>query len=167
MTDLILDSVEAALVSGGISAFRSFPARHKRLSAETCVVISLRWAKSLGGAMGDYLGLKEKENGGIVELYGKRLEIELLFEIYAPFEGASGAEDCVRCADELRALSAGLPSGIRPLEFTCGEVSAVEEISYFKCDCTLLCTAFLIAEDGGEQGEFLDFVLKGAVDHVN
>lgn len=166
MIDVILDAVIKVLTDALIRAFREFPVRGAD-KKEIGVTVGLRKCKSLCSGLGDYLGVRTKENGASVELYGKKLELELSFQVFSPFGGSSGAGGCVKCADRLQALMGLFPSGIRVLEFAGGEVIADEELSAFRCECTARCLAFLIAESGGEQGEFLDFVLKGAVDGVN
>lgn len=166
MVDLILEPVVRVLSDGGLRAFRAFPARLRDRKGP-CVIVGLRSYKCLSGGLGEYLGFREKENGETIELYGKRLELELLFEVYAPFEGAEDAGACVRFAESIGALTEGFPSGLRPLEFICGEAKADEELGCFRCECVLQCSAFLVAEGIGEQGEFLDFVLKGVITSGN
>ena len=165
--DSVLNSVCSALSDGGLKVFREFPRRFADKDGEATVVLGIRSSKAFSGGLGDYLGLKEKANGEIVEVYGKRLEMELSFEIVASLDVEDGAAVCVKCADALRMLLRKMPQGLKVLEFSLGEVSAIKELSAFRCECLAKCLAFVVAEDDGQQGEFLDFVLKGAVDGVN
>ena len=167
MFDSVLNSVCAVLSAGGLQVFREFPRRFPDKSGEVSVVLGIRSSKAFSGGMGDYLGSRAKPNGELVEVYGKRLEMELAFEIFCSTEASDGAAACVCCADMLRALMEKMPQGLSVLEFSSGEVSVSRELSAFRCECLGKYYAFVVAEDDGQQGEFLDFVLKGAVDSVN
>lgn len=165
MLDSVLDQVTGILTGHGFHAFREFPdSRMHRDKVSVCV--GAEGCKSLSSGLGDYLGVRTEDNGAETELFGRRLELTLAFEIFSPFE-VTGAAGCTQCADELRRLLLRFPSGFRLLETTCGEVTADEELSSFRCTFRVKCIAFLVAEDLGGQGEFLDFVLKGVVDGVN
>lgn len=166
MVDSILDAVIKVLTDAGLRAFREFPSRAAD-KKEICVTVGARRCKYLGSGMGEYLGIRAEESGAVTELYGKKLEMELVFDVFSPFGAKPDAGACVRCSDELQALTGFFPSGLRLLEFCSGEVTADEELSAFRCECTAACLAFLIAEDEDGQGEFMDFVLKGVVEGVN
>ena len=165
--DSVLNSVCSVISDGGMKVFREFPRRFADRDGEATVVLGIRSSKAFSGGLGDYLGLKEKANGEVVEVYGKRLEMELSFEILASLDIEDGAAVCVKCADALRVILGDVPQGLKVLEFSLGEVSVVKELSAFRCECLVKCLAFVVAEDDGQQGEFLDFILKGVVDGVN
>jgi hypothetical protein len=166
MVNSITEPVMRALAEGGLRVFGEFPAR-PRDKHGPFVVVGLRSYKCLGSGLGEYLGIREKDNGEIVELYGKRLEPELLFEVYAPIKGAADAGECSRAASRLGELTEGFPAGLRPVEYSIGEISCDEELGCFRCECVLKCQAFLVAEAGSQPGEFTDFVLKGVIANGN
>jgi len=168
MLNDILDAVVNAIKSAGINAFREFPEKRDDLKSGASVSVGADSCKCLSSGLGEYLGTRAGAGGsGDAELFGRRLELELRFEIYSPFGAAYGAADCVRCADSLRECFGVLPPGLKALDMECGEIKADEELSCFRCSCALHALAFLVAESTGGETEFLDFVLKGTVDSGN
>lgn len=168
MLDDVLDEVVTALKQKNINAFREFPEKRAEMRSGVSVFVGIESCKYLSSGMGEYLGVRAGGEGdGDKELFGKRLELELGFEIFSPFGVKFGASGCVQCADSLRSCFGRLPSGIKALEMSCGEVYADEKLSAFRCQCKLRCLVFLIAESDGGDIEFLDFVLKGTVNSGN
>ncbi|MEG0876073.1 MAG: hypothetical protein RSF77_02895 [Oscillospiraceae bacterium] len=163
MLDTVLTAVVSALTAAGIKAFRQFPNRRADLSLGAFVCLGVDSCKCLSSGLGEYLGIKIGAQGLETELFGRRLELLLGFDVFSPFESAAGADGCIQCADALRGALSGLPSSIRGLELSCGEVSADEESGCFRCKCTLRALAFLVAESSGDGTEFLNYVLKGTV----
>ena len=168
MLDVILDTVVSTLKGAGVTAFRAFPETAENLPAAGGVSVEAETYKVSGAGLGDYLGTRAA-NGGKAEkeLFGKRLELTLGLEVFAPFGGAGGATVCGQAADNLHEALAALPVGLKVLEMDCGEVSADEELNAYRCRCTAKCLAFLVAETDGEAPEFTDFKLKGTVKNVN
>ena len=165
LTDVVLNAVVEILEREGINAFLQFPERAADLKNGVFVCLSVDKCRSLSSGLGEYLGVLSGMGGKPdKELYGRRLELELGFEIFSPYGEGFGATACLKCADKLKSLHMLFPSGIQALEFSYGEISADDELAVFRCLCKLSCTAFLIAEgDGDESIEFLDFVLKGTI----
>ncbi len=165
MLNDVLDAVVAVLKAGGLNAFREFPEQRADMKTGVSVSVGMDSCKYLSSGMGEYLGTREGPGGSAdTELFGRKLELELRFEIYSPFGSRFGASGCVECADALRRCALKLPSGLRVLDFKFGEISADEKLSAYKCACSARALAFMVAESNGGEGEFLDFVLKGTVD---
>lgn len=164
MDKAVLEGLLSALEAGGLRAYREYPDKELLCGQEVFAVAGAESLKSLSPGLGEYLGLNRPGEGlSEKEVYGKRLELSLYLEVYSPFSGGRGTEgisDYIgaigRCIDELG-------SGIRVMETEFGEVFADEELCAFRQRCRLNCQAFLIAESSGEEGEFLDFVLKGRI----
>ena len=168
MLDDILEAVVAAMKAEGLNAFREFPERRTDLKTGVSESVGIDSCKQLSSGMGEYLGTRAGEGGTAdTELFGRRLELELRFEIFSPFGTSFGASGCVQGGDRLRACFCKLPSGIRVLDMKSGEISADEKLSAYRCVCNLRALAFMVAESDGENTEFLDFVLKGTVDSGN
>ncbi len=168
MLNTVLDTVVSVLRAEDLNAFREFPERRADLKTGVSVSVGIDSCKYLSSGMGEYLGTRAGIGGkDDTELFGRRLELELRFEIYSPFGTAFGASGCVQCLDSLRASFGKLPSGIRALDMDCGEICAEDKLSAYKCVCKLRCLAFMVAESDGNETEFLDFVLKGIVDSGN
>lgn len=159
-----MDEIVAALKTAGVCAFRAFPESAEALPAEGGVSVSIGSYRVSGSGMGDYLGTRAASGGqGEKELFGRRLELTLGFEVFAPFGGTGGAAVCDRAADALRLALGTLQAGLRVLEMDCGETAADETVGAYRCRCEANCVAFLVAETGGEAPEFTDFKLKGTV----
>lgn len=168
MLDDVLDAVVTVLKAENLNAFREFPERRADLKTGVSVSVGIDSCKYLSLGMGEYLGTRTGVGGKAdAELFGRRLELELRFEIFSPFGTTFGASGCVQYTDSLRACFGKLPSGIRVLDMNCGEVSADEKLSAYRCVCSLRALAFMVAESDGAETEFLDFVLKGTVDSGN
>ncbi|MBP8640804.1 MAG: hypothetical protein KBI01_07905 [Oscillospiraceae bacterium] len=164
MLDDIIDAVIATLKSEGLNAFREFPERRSDLKTGVSMSVGINSCRYLSSGMGEYLGTRAGVGGvGDTELFGKRLELELRFEIFSPFGAAFGALDCVQSVDRLRSCFEKLPSGLKVLDMKSGELSADEKLCAYRCICTLSALAFMVAESDGNESEFLDFVLKGTV----
>lgn len=168
MLDSVLDAVVSTLRAEDLNVFREFPERRADLKTGVSVSVGIDSCKYLSSGMGEYLGTRTGTGGSAdTELFGRRLELELRFEVYSPFGTAFGASGCVRCVDSLRTSFEKLPSGIRVLDMDCGEICADDKLSAYKCVSKLRCLAFMVAESDGNETEFLDFELKGIVDCGN
>lgn len=168
MLNVILNAVTQTLTLGGVNAFREFPQDEVLHDSGAFVCVGSEKCKCLSPGFGDYLGVRtDILSGAITELFGKRLEITLNFEVYAPYHLDLGEETCVECADKVTRLLDKLPSGLRVIDMIRGEVKADDKLSLFHCACSLRCMAFFIAEKNDEEAEFLDFILKGAVGSAN
>ncbi|NCC68663.1 MAG: hypothetical protein EOM14_10825 [Clostridia bacterium] len=166
MLDAVIDALTEVLTEGGISAVRRFPAAAAELSAGV-VCVSIDGGRSISPGFGDYIGVRVNDDGGETELFGRRLEFDARFEIIWPFAADLGAKSCAECADEVMQLLGTLPGGMRATEISRGEVTEDETLAAFRCICTLRCTAYFVAERGGDDTAFTDFVLKGAVGNAD
>lgn len=165
MLESVLEAVIGALKKGGLEAGGEFPFESRRLTGPWICVYAGD-CRSLDSGFGGYLGLKARDDGSQTELYGRRLELELLFDVYAPLK-AGGSELCRRTADKLRGLTETFPQGLRILELSGGRMTAEEGMGAYRCSFRASCAALFLAEAYGDEGEFSDFVLKGVVDGVN
>lgn len=122
--------------------------------------VAVREGKSGGAGFGSYLGQEtDPETGEIRELYGKRLELELAVDIYAPT-----AESCEGAAmTAAGVLLEGLGAGVRPLEVKWEEPRWDRERELFLCRGSARCRAYFTAAMDDESGTLLDFELKGVV----
>lgn len=165
MIEKVLKAVTEALKQEGFETRKEFSFASEELRGPL-VCVSAGQYKCLDAGMGRYLGVRREENGAQRELFGKRLELELVFEVYAPF-GEDGAALCRSTADRLCGLADILPEGIRLLEMSCGALEAREALAAYSISCRARCMALFTADASGDEDEFLDFVLKGVVRDVN
>jgi hypothetical protein len=166
MLNAVINALTGVLTAGGISAVRRFPATAAEFS-DGVVCVSVDACRSISPGFGDYIGVRVNDDGGETELFGRKLEFDARFEIIWPFASDSGAKSCTECADEVMQLLGVLPEGLRATEISRGEITADETLAAFRCTCTLRCTAYFVAERGGDDTAFTDFVLKGAVGNAD
>jgi hypothetical protein len=168
MLNAVLDAVTKTLVSAGVNAFREFPDRDLPSSGGTFVCVGSDECICRSPGFGDYLGVRtDLLSGAVTELFGKRLEVTLCLEVFSPYDPSFGEKACALCADKVTEILDGLPSGLRVIQITREGVTADEELSLFRCVCSLRCLAFFIAEKSEERTEFLDFIMKGAIGSAN
>ncbi len=164
MMNTVADAVVSILKESGFDACREYPETPFLQKKGARIVVGVEKADCCSPGMGDYLGVK-KAAGGSAEsdVYGKRLEIGLALEIFAPFEGAAGARLCSETADRIFKLASEFPPGIKPKEMEIREIAEDEELCAFRCICRLKCTAYFVAEVQEDESVFSDFILKGNI----
>ena len=154
----IRDAVIDALQDAGLEAEAAFPERRarKHTGAFACVAVGAAEGKAVGFC--NYLGEAPGRDGVSRELYGKQLEGEIIVEIRA-----ESARDCdCGCETASGVLLGGLPEGIRPGGLKWEALCWDKALQLFLRRGRLSCTALFTAS-AGEEDEFLDFILKGAV----
>lgn len=164
MLEQVINSIVSRLQVNGISAFRQYPNGKGLLEKGCCVCVSAESCKSISAGMGEYLGLCRTESGQEREIFGKRLEMELGLEIFAPFSMDKGADKCLSCGERLRQVLFAPTPEMKLTEMSFGAVEADNELGAFRSMCKLKGIAFFVAESGEDNAEFLDFVLKGRLD---
>lgn len=157
MLDAVIDALVGVLTEGEVNAQRCFPEAGADYSKD-CVCVDAKSCRSLSAGFADYVGVRTKADGSETELYGKRLELAAGIEVYSPT-----AKGCTVLADRVSKLLTALPEGLKAIGLERGEVSFDNRLGAFHCGCVLTCTAVFVAESGGDDGEFLDFILKGSV----
>ncbi len=160
----IMKAVCDTLTENNVSAAISqYPPESKRRYEIPVVTVGLKSGGTSAAGMYDYLGSKMKEGGdSSVEVFGKRMEMTLGLDIYAPKGEKHGAGACLKIFSEIAEACHTLPSGIKVSKFNCVEMGFDAVTNMFKCRTELEFTAFLYAERD-EGTEFLDFVLKGVL----
>ena len=156
----IMQTVARWLAERGIPARSAWDgAPCERLNG-VCVVVSMKKYAAHPGGFENYLGERYDDGRGAwEEVYGKRVELELGLDLYAP-ENCTEQETQRVLESMVSALTLEPPDGLRVGEILCGEVGREEALCCLKREVTAKCTAWLQAtcEDGGE---FLDFELRG------
>ena len=144
----------------GVPAVTAFPAAPRREEARPVAVVSLRGCRAVSSGFQNYLGERfQEETGRWEERYGKRAQLTLGLDIYAP-EREDG--EAVQSAFDALAgvLVLGGPEGLDLQEFSCGQTAWDGESRRLKRPVEAVCTAWLCAvTDAG--GVFVDFELRG------
>ena len=158
MTDTILSALTASLVSADVPAIRAWPEAALD-TAESCVCVEMKSCRLSGSGMGEYLGLRTTSDGqDDAELYGLRLETEILLTVLAPT-----AADCASMLDDLSAALDTLPGGLKVQALVCSQVKPDRAAGMYRCEAVLSTLAYLLAERDEETGCFTDFELKGVI----
>ena len=144
----------------GVRARTAWPPERPRELDRPEVLVSLRGCRMGPGGFQDYLGERYDERSGRwEERYGKRAQLTLGLDIYAP-EREDG--EAVQSAFDALAgvLVLGGPEGLDLQEFSCGQTAWDGESRRLKRPVEAVCTAWLCAvTDAG--GVFVDFELRG------
>ena len=157
----IRDAVIGALRDGGLEAEAAFPAKwaDERKIPLATVAVGAMEGKHIGFC--GYLGQRQEESGQVREVYGTRLEGVITVDIRAGraavCEGGGETASAV--------LLGGLPEGIRPGELSWEALTWEKETGLFLRRGKLRCEALFLAEAGEEGETFLDFILKGVMQH--
>lgn len=155
----IRTAVIAALKQAGLSAGAAFSGTAPYVTG-TEATVQVAGAAEQGAGFGCYLGQSCDESGRFTELYGRRIQAEILIEIRSP--RADACEEGMETAAE--ALLHTLPSGLRPGNFKWEAVRWEPENRLFLRRGTLSCRAFFTAERNEASEALLEFTLKGVMD---
>lgn len=158
----VRDAVIAALEEAGLKALTVFPQERMRQYDGAVAAVGVGTVE--GKAMGfcNYLGQTyDQEAGTVRELYGKQLEAVITVDVRA-----DRAADCESgCAAAAEVLLSGLPAGIRGGELNWEGLKWEKETGMFLRRGSLRCRAVFVARSGGDETAFLDFILKGVMEH--
>ncbi|MEG0778971.1 MAG: hypothetical protein RRY95_01360 [Oscillospiraceae bacterium] len=154
-------AVEKRLRDAGLTVLSRYGRDRAKRYATPIVVVGV--GQTTGKPLGffDYLGERfDPKTQSFSELYGRRLEVTISLEGYAPV----AADDCEAVLETAaEALLSGLPSGLKLGETTWEDVSWDGESRMFVRRGSVQCTAYFTAAVSGETGLLLDFELKGVV----
>jgi hypothetical protein len=104
----------------------------------------------------EYLGEKtDEKTQQPVSVYGRRMRLTLLLEVYAPRElGAAGCETAAETA---------LPEGLKLKTIQWGKAGWDKTAGMFRLEANAKYAAYFVAEAAEDETVFTDFVLKGTV----
>ena len=157
----IRDAVISALEEGGLAAEAAFPARWAQERKTPLASVGVETAEGKHIGFSGYLGESRDPSGLVREVYGKRLEGVISVDVRA-----ERAADCERGAETAASiLLSGLPEGIRPGELAWEALAWETKTGLFLRRGRLRCEALFLAEAGEESEVFLNFILKGVMQH--
>lgn len=154
------EATAAFLREKGVPAVTAWDSVPRVKRNEAVVVVSLRKCEGGPAGLRDYLGERfDPDTGQWAELYGKRAELTLGLDIYAPER--LGEKGCAALFAKLsEGLTDGKPAGLTVLRLSCGETGFVEREGLFRCAGEAVCQVYLYAITD-ENGIFTDFRIKG------
>ena len=164
MTEIeaILSGVRSALETAEVAdVMTAFPAGEKKRFTEPVVALGVRAGESVSAGFSEYMGERyDEDDDAYYEIYGKKLELTLGVDIYAPKESGAGA--CLDVLAKIIAALPALPSGIRIKRFSCGETGFDAGTGMLLLKADMPCLCFMYADNTGDS-ELLDFTLKGVL----
>ena len=164
--DDIRERMADYLNGNGVPAITAWPERPRAAARGAVAAVSLRSCEGESGGFRDYLGERWNETSGQwEELYGKRVTVTFGLDLWAGTGEQGGEEQIRRAFDRLAgALQSGGPDGLRIERLACGETDYDRTAGRWRCPVEAVCSAYLYAA-AEEGGAFLDFWVKGAVEH--
>ena len=157
----ITAAVTAWLKERGVEAVDGWSARERRAMSGPTVVVTVRSCEAGQGGFAHYLGERySQENARWEELYGRRLEVELGLDLYAP-EGTGQGEMQEMLEKLMQALTLESPEGLRLEKLCCGELGWDEKQRRLRQKVTAKYLAWLRAAAAEDESEFLEFELRG------
>lgn len=156
----VREEVAAFLRSAGVDAVTAWNDEDRVRRKAPVVAVSLRGVRGGPAGLADYLGeWLDPETGTWEELYGKRAQLTLGLDIYAP--ESSGEAGCAAAFAKLsEALAGGRPAELKLEELSCGETGFDRAAGLFRCPAQMTCRVFLYARKTGD-GAFTDFEVRG------
>ena len=146
----------------GVDARPAWPGERRRELEGPEVVVSLRGCRMEAAGFQNYLGEGfDPGSGRWVEHYGRRAELTLGLDLYAPVK--TGGEGVQAAFDTLAgAVLEGGPEGFDIRELSCGETEYDENGRLLRRKVQAVCGCLVLAR-GEENGVFLDFELRGGL----
>lgn len=145
-----------------IAVLREWQRRSLARPSAPVAVIGIQQTKSEEGALWQYIGqFPNASNGEIEERYGRRFEITLYVDFYAPPNMAGQLQKCCERLEEI--FLSPSPDALCPMSVQRGEITADSDVGALKCRCTLLCGAYYTAAADEDSMLLRDFTLKGVV----
>ena len=146
-------AVMAAIAAAGGAAVESYSVEQLKCYQTAVTAV---------GAI-EYLGEKtDEKTQQLVSVYGRRMRLTLLLEVYAPRElGAAGCETAAETVTQ--ALMTALPEGLKLKTIQWGKAGWDKTAGMFRLEANAKYAAYFVAEAAEDETVFTDFVLKGTV----
>ena len=141
----VRDAVINALKGAGIAAMSAYEGAAKEYEGPVASVdVAAAEGKSVG--LSGYLGEKRDEKtGNVRELYGMQMDVTISLGVRAG------------------ALMEKLPAGLRLEKMSWNGIAWDKATGMFLRKGSAACRAVFLAEDPGDTGTLLDFILKGTI----
>lgn len=145
----------------GLPARTAWPAGDRPQVEAPVISVSLRGCESAPAGFSGYLGQRlNPDTQQWEERYGKTVTLTFGLDLYA----APGTDPTALEQTWAALAQACLPPGPKGLAlgaFSCGETDYDQQARLLKRPARLVCTALLVFSNTQEQGEFLDFEIRG------
>ena len=154
------EQVAEQLRRAGVNAVSGMESARSSRWREAVAAVSLIRVVCAPGGFKDYLGTHQEENGLERELYGRKVELTLALDIFAPRDGGESA--CQNAAETVaESLVCHGAAGLNALEIQAGQVEFLDKEGLYRQKTTCRCRAWLVARMDEGGGAFADFEVKG------
>ena len=161
-TEQVIRALVQGLKTAGLPAVAAWQRDKLPALQEAAAVVGIERTESEPTAFSEYLGTAyDAAKDCFVERFGRRLNLTLYVDLYAPRESAAALEAGWNRLEEM--LLSPL-AGLRMRSVRRGSIEYDRRSAYLKCRCMLSCTAFFTAERSEEGALLQDFILKGMVE---
>ena len=144
-----------------LPARTAWPTGARRELEAPVISVSLRGCETTLAGFSGYLGQRlNPDTQQWEEQYGKTVTLTFGLDLYAA-PGTDSATLEQVCASLAQACLPPGPKGLTVGTFSCGETEYDQQARLLKRPAQLVCTALLVSSSTQEQGEFLDFEIKG------
>ena len=150
------------LTARGAAAMTAWTGRERERLTRPTAVVSVRKCQVGPAGFQDYLGERfDRDSGQWTELYGRKAELTLGLDLYAPEETAGAAMETAlfRLA---RALVRGGPEGVSIREFSCGETEHDSKARLLRRSVRAVCVVCLTGEEE-PAAAFSEIAVRGGL----
>lgn len=156
-------AVVNAIKAAGVTALTAYSAEELKKYSCAVAAVGVREVSVTHSGAVEYLGQRyDAERGTVSEVYGRRLELSLSLDLYAP--RPAGADACETAAETVtQAMMTALPCGLCVQELRWEQVQWDKICGMFRLAGGAKYEAYFTAESAEETAEFTDFILRGVV----
>lgn len=156
-------AVVNALQDAGLAAADAYSEEQLKKYTTAVTAVGLREMRTTESGAMEYLGQRyDAVRGTELEVYGRRMEILLSLDVYAPRTlRAAACEEAEETITQI--LLSSLPNGLRVKELSWGQTEWDKTYGMFHLDAEAKFEAYLTAETAEETVVFTDFILRGVV----
>ena len=156
-------AVIAAITAAGGAAVESYSVEQLKCYQTAVTAVGAKETVIDESGAIEYLGEKtDEKTQQPVSVYGRRMRLTLLLEVYAPRElGAAGCETAAETVTQ--ALMTALPEGLKLKTIQWGKAGWDKTAGMFRLEANAKYAAYFVAEAAEDETVFTDFVLKGTV----
>ena len=158
------DGVAEQLRQAGLNAVAAMDCAAAARWREAVAAVAVSKVACASGGFQDYLGVgKDPETGREGEVFGRRAELTLALDIFAPRDG--GGDACRKAAEAaVECLAWRGAAGLPALEVRMGRGEFLERDGLYRQEVACRCGAWLTARADGDTGAFTDFEVKGRME---
>lgn len=159
---MVTKAVCDAVTRCGTLAMCRYPAGTKLKYHQPAVAVYIKESRSVPSGFGEYIGTRTTPEGGEAEIYGKKLEMTVGFDVFSPEGEKYGAEGCSRAIGTVLNAMSLVPPAIKAREITLGDTKYNSQTGMYMSQGELRCDVYVSAEQT-DDGKFTDFRLRGVI----